>query len=75
MTIDVLTSGAFRVRVSAGKYPDGRRRVVSRTLPLGATMDDARRAELEMKLDSGRTTGEGELLSVGELVDAHRTTC
>lgn len=70
MTIDQLPSGALRVRVSAGTFPDGRRRVVTRTLKPGSSMDDARRLEMQLKLDAGRTTGEGELLSLGELVES-----
>lgn len=69
MAIDELPSGAYRVRVSAGKHADGKRRIITRTLPHGATILDAQQLELELKLQSGRTNGEGELLTVGELVD------
>lgn len=70
MSVDKLPSGAYRVRVSAGKHADGKRRIVTRTLPPGSTRLDAERVELELKLQSGRTTGEGELLTVAELVEA-----
>ena len=70
MSVDKLPSGAYRIRVSAGKHTDGRRRVVTRTLPPGASRVDAERVELELKLQTGRTTGEGELFTVAELIEA-----
>lgn len=70
--IDQLPSGQWRVRVMGGTYIDAhgktKRRRVSKVLPKGATKTDARNELAEIRLSLGKTTGEADRMTVGELV-------
>lgn len=68
MPIEKLPSGRYRVRVTSGRRPDGKPRRISRTLPAGAGLDEAKRVELELRLHAGHSTAEGDMTALSDLV-------
>ena len=69
MTIERLPSGAYRIRVSAGTKNGGQRRRLSRTLPASTSKRELRKAELELEMQAERTTGDGDTLTLSDLVE------
>ena len=67
MSVSKLPSGAWRIRIGAGRNPDGTYRVLTQTLPPHATATDRKIAELALRIQAGHNTPDPNTLTVTQI--------